>query len=246
VALEQDLESLHAAGLRFISLSGLLDWMDGRSGIEDQSRTVCLTFDDGCDFDVRDIDYPGFGLQRSFLGILQDFIGRHAADAQPGLHATSFVIASEKARKVIDSASLFGKGWMSDDWWRDCEQAGLMSIGNHGWDHNHPDLDPEGGTRGDFTSVNSQAQCERQVIRAGEMIESKTGSWPDMFAYPFGESSPFIREQFFPDQAGKHRCRAALGTEPGLVSRQSDRWNLPRFVCGRDWQSPDQLISLLG
>ena len=176
---------------------------------------------------------------------MQDFIDRYGADAQPGLSATSFVIASADARRIIDARSLFGRGWISDDWWRNAAAGGLLSIGNHGWDHNHPDLAPSGGQQGDFTSVNSMVQCIRQVVNAAEYIENQTGSWPQLFAYPFGESSAFIREQFFPGEAARHGCRAALGTEPGMVTQNSNRWNLPRFVCGRDWQSPGQLLDLL-
>ena len=245
VALVQDLERLHQAGTKFIPLSLLMDRLDGKHRLEDMSGTVCLSFDDGCDFDVRDLDFPDFGKQRSFLGILQDFIDRHGTDAQPGLHATSFVIASEDARRSIDVQSLFGHGWISDDWWRGAASGGLLSIGNHGWDHNHPDLAPDGDKPGGFTSINTVGQCERQVLCAAQFIASKTGTWPELFAYPFGESSAFIREKFFPGEAARHRCRAALGTEPEMVTERSDRWNLPRFVCGRDWQSPDQLLGLL-
>jgi len=179
------------------------------------------------------------------LGIMQDFIERHGPQAQPNLHATSFVIASEQARRAIDSRSLFGHGWISDDWWKDAAQGGLISIGNHGWDHNHPDLAPQGEKAAEFTSVNTGHQCEQQVIHAAEFITSKTDIWPDMFAYPFGESSEFIRERFFPQRVSEHRCRAALGTQPGYVTQDSNRWNMPRFICGRDWQSPEQLLSLL-
>ena len=245
VALEQDLERLHRAGAKIISLDRLMDQLDGKPGHEDMSGTVCLSFDDGCDFDVRDLDYPGIGKQRSFIGILEDFIDRNGADAQPGLHATCFVIASEEARRIIDARSLFGQGWLSDDWWRGAATGGLLAIGNHGWDHNHPDLTPGEDKIGGFTSVNTQGQCERQVLHAAQFIASKTGCWPELFAYPFGESSAFIREQFFPGEVTRHRCRAALGTEPGMVTQGSDRWNLPRFVCGRDWQTPGQLLSLL-
>ena len=244
-ALREDLERLHAAGLQFISLDRLVDRLEGKCANADLDGSVCLTFDDGCDFDVRDINFPGFGRQRSLLGIMQDFIDRHGAKAQPGLHATSFVIASEQARRVIDSRSLFGNGWISDDWWCKASQSGLMTIGNHGWDHNHPDLAPPGEKPAEFISINSHQQCEQQVIHAAEFIASRTGSWPDLFAYPFGESSEFIRERFFPQRVSEHRCRAAVGTRPGWVTQDSNRWNLPRFVCGRDWQSPDQLLSLL-
>ena len=134
---------------------------------------------------------------------------------------------------------------MSDDWWREAAVSPLLSIGNHSWDHNHPDLDPADPSRGDFSSVNSRDQCRQQVIRSAEFIMEKTGTWPAMFAYPFGESSAYIREEFFPRYCEQHRCRAAFGTDPGHVTQQSNRWNLPRYVCGRDWRSSEELLELL-
>lgn len=237
-ALASDLEELHRHGYRVTSLDALLDCLEGRAGPPE--KALCLTFDDGCDFDVRDIDYPGFGVQRSFLGIMRDFHDRHGAAAQPGLCATSFVIASPEARRIIDRKSLFGKGWISDDWWGRDE---LISIGNHGWDHNHPDLGPG---RGGFIGITTLEQAELQVEKAGAEIESRCGRWSSFFAYPFGESSDFLREHYFPELTHRHRCRAALGTDPGHVTAESNRWNLPRYVCGRDWKSPDELIALLG
>jgi peptidoglycan/xylan/chitin deacetylase (PgdA/CDA1 family) len=244
VALEQDLEVLHESGIRILSISELLARLKDANGPFVEG-TVCLSFDDGCDFDVRDLDYPGHGVQRSFLGIMQDFIARHGPEAQPGMHATSFVIASRAARETIDTRSLFGKGWISDDWWQEAYRSGLISIGNHGWDHNHPDLFPDSEEGGSFHSVDSREQCEQQVIRAAELIERKSGIWPELFAYPFGECSDYIRQEFFPEESAIHKCRAALGTDAGKIEGKSDRWNLPRYVCGRDWQTPQELIQLL-
>ncbi len=42
-----------------------------------------------------------------------------------------------------------------------------------------------------------------------------------------------------------HRLRAAFGTDARPVGLDSDRWNLPRYVCGRDWRSPDALVQFL-
>lgn len=243
-ALREDLECLHAAGFRVVPVGRLLDGLEGEIPQQELDRTVCLTFDDGCDFDVRDLEFPGLGQQRSFLGIMQDFISRHGRQAQLRLHATSFVIASAGARRIIDERSLFGKGWISDDWWATCSTGGLMSIGNHGWDHNHPDLSTEDVNAGGFASIDTREQCEQQVLHAAGYIMEKSGAWPELFAYPFGESSRYIREEYFPNHQAKHRCRAALGTDPGLVTSKSDRWNLPRFVCGRDWRSSSQLLEL--
>ena len=243
VALRDDLTALHRAGFRVIPLGAALDWLDGARGEDSVQKSVVLTFDDGCDFDVRDLEYPGHGLQRSFLGILEDFRQDAGAGEQPGLHATSFVIASREARRVIDKGSLFGHGWISDDWWHDVSSAGLIAIENHGWDHNHPDL--AGTSRGSFHTVDTHEQCLQQVVRAAGAIEVITGRRPKYFAYPFGESSAYIREAFFPGHAEVHGCRAALGTEPGAVTNLSDRWNLPRFVCSRDWKSSQELLTLI-
>lgn len=245
VALRDDLLQLTENGYQIVSLSRMLDLLESGELADKREPLLALTFDDGCDFDVRDIDYPGAGLQRSFLGIMQDFQARFGGKAQPGLHATTFVIASQEARAVIDATSLFGKGWMSDSWWADAAASDLLDIGNHGWDHNHVDIEPGDKSRGGFTRIDTDIDCRLQVEQAAAAIKATAGVWPNVFAYPFGESSTYIRERYFPGRQEQHGCRAALGTDPGYISLDSDRWNLPRYVCGRDWRSSGQLIDLI-
>jgi peptidoglycan/xylan/chitin deacetylase (PgdA/CDA1 family) len=245
VALLQDMEGLDDAGVRIIPLGRVIDWLEGNRPASDIKGAVCLTFDDGCDFDVHDLSWPGVGSQRSFLGIMQDFIQRRGKDAQPGLHATNFFIASPEARKAIDSHSLFDRGWMSDSWWRNADQNSLLSIASHGWDHNHPDIAGTDSGHGAFFNVDSAPECERQVLDAALYIRSQTGVWPDLFAYPYGESSDFLRNTWFPQNRSRHCHRAALGTRPEPVTTDTNIWNLPRFICGRDWRSPAELIALV-
>ncbi len=249
-ALAADLHELHGAGYRFVSLPSLVGSLFDGGPIEKNPQTgqpvVCLTFDDGCDYDVRTLEFAGFGMQAGFLSILEDFVQQHGKQAQPGLQATSFVIASPQARQIIDRGSLFGQGHLSDDWWRAAAHHPLLDIGNHGWDHNHPDLVAGQYPRGGFTTIETIEHCRQQVVQAGAFINDKTGQWPQVFAYPFGESSHYIRAEFFPEYGREHHCLAALGTRPGLASARSNRWNLPRFVCGRDWSSPTELLATLG
>jgi len=246
VALAADLEALHAAGCRFVSLGTLIDTVFAEHARSEDRPLVCLTFDDGCDYDVRSLEFPGHGVQPGLLQIMEDFAERHGRDAQPGLHATSFVIASPEARRLIDSKSLFGSSHMSDDWWQKADAHPMMAIGNHGWDHNHPDLEEGHYPRGGFEQVSSAAHCHQQVVEAADYIAGKTGRRPRFFAYPFGESSTYIRNEYFPKRGDEHGCLAAIGTDPGMVSARSDRWNLPRYVCGRDWSSPQELLAVLG
>jgi peptidoglycan/xylan/chitin deacetylase (PgdA/CDA1 family) len=245
VALAADLVAMHEAGCSFVPLSSLINGLFDGGPLDINGPLVCLTFDDGCNFDVRSLEFPGHGMQPGFLQIMEDFIGVHGNAAQPGMHATSFVIASPQARQLIDRKSLFGKGHMDDDWWFEADAHPLLSIGNHGWDHNHPDLEEERYRRGGFEVVDTHEHCQQQVVRSSEFIGQKTGRPPRFFAYPFGESSSYIREEYFPLHQDEHRCLAALGTDPGELTKLSDRWNLPRFVCGRDWSSPTDLLALL-
>lgn len=245
VALAADLDALHSAGCQFISLDNLVNGLFDGASLSSGRPLICLTFDDGCDFDVRTLKFPGHGLQPGFLQILEAFVRRHGPGGQTGLHATSFVIASPEARHLIDRKSLFGSGHMSDDWWRGADTHPMMSIDNHGWDHNHPDLGEGQYARGGFEMVSSFEHCHQQVVQAAEYIEQKTGRRPRFFAYPFGESSEYIRDEYFPRRHDEHHCLAAVGTDPGLVSAESNRWNLPRFVCGRDWSTPEELLATL-
>ncbi len=248
-ALAADLQELHNAGYRFVPLLSLINHLFEGGELEPGEQTgqpvICLTFDDGCDFDVRTLEFSGYGMQPGFLKIMEDFIQQHGVQAQPGLHATSFVIASPEARAVIDKGSLSGQGQMSEEWWGAAARHALLEIGNHGWDHNHPDLAAEQYPRGGFTAIETIEHCRQQVVQAGEYIRNKTGQWPQVFAYPFGESSNYIRTVFFPEYGREHHCLAALGTRPELVSAHSNRWDLPRFVCGRDWSSPAELLAML-
>jgi peptidoglycan/xylan/chitin deacetylase (PgdA/CDA1 family) len=242
VALAADLDALHAAGAGFISLYDLVNGLFYGAALPSDRPLVCLTFDDGCDFDYKTLDFPGFGVQTGFLQIMEQFVRQHGESAQPGLHATSFVIADPGARQLIDQKSLFGKGHMSDHWWHDADKHPLMTIANHGLDHNHPDLEDIRYARGGFEVIDKYEFCHEQVVLAGELIEQKTGLYPEFFAYPFGESSAYMRDEYFPDHQAQHQSLAAIGTEAGLISETSNHWNLPRFVCGRDWSTPAGLL----
>jgi peptidoglycan/xylan/chitin deacetylase (PgdA/CDA1 family) len=242
-ALADDLEAVHQAGYRVRPLQHLADLLDGAAPAQPAEAVVYLTFDDGCDMDVHDIDYPGAGPQRSFLGVLQDFRARHGSAAQPGLHASSFVIASPQARAAIDAEALSGRGWISDGWWRAANDSGLLAIENHGWDHFHPATRPAGDSH--LQVATSEQECQLQVLQAGRYIERHSGRQPQFFAYPFGYTGEYLPLQYFPDQRHGHGIRAAFGTAPGRVSAASDRWQLPRWVCGRDWHSSDELLAIL-
>ena len=77
-------------------------------------------------------------------------------------------------------------------------------------------------------------------------IQSLTGRKPTLFAYPYGESSDYLRGDYLPNFEAQHELLAAFGTYQGRVTLDSSRWNLPRYVHRWHWKTPEQLRILLG
>ena len=246
VALGEDLRALHRAGWRPASLDLVLDWLEGRVHDAAMRRRFAVTFDDGSDFDFHDIDHPGCGPQRSLLHVLQDF----AAETGVVVPAHSFVIACPKARQQLDERSLVGRGWWNDDWWPAANASGQLFIESHGWDHLHPVLDTVAqreGLAGDFRRVDSPEDADRQLRASADLIQRLAGGRrPRYFAFPWGQASDFLVDEYLPKQRRNHGYRAAFTTDDRAVTRSEDRWRLPRLVCGDAWGSSEALLERLG
>src|SRR5262249_25324690 len=219
----------------------------GRHG-DALERCIALTCDDGTDLDWRDTEWPGFGVQRSLFNCLQDFRNERGMAAQPELHLTGFLIADPEARARMDRECLYSRGWMGEDWWRAAQDTGLMSLENHSWDHNHPCLPspgPHGLARGEFHAVASEAQAEFEIAQAQEYIAVRTGHRPRVFCYPFGHVNAFLHDDWLPRRGPPIGLDAAVGDGAQPVTMHSDRWNLPRYICGWHWKTPDELRAIL-
>jgi peptidoglycan/xylan/chitin deacetylase (PgdA/CDA1 family) len=247
LALAEDLALIDAKGWRVVPLQRVVDRHLGRSR-EDLSRCVALTCDDGTDLDVRDVDYPGSGWQPSFLSCLS--AARDAtAGRQDGMHMTSFVIADPAARALMDRECLHGLGWMGEDWWPLAMDSGLMDIGCHSWDHNHPVLPwpgVDGMPRGDFLAVDNAVRAASQLDRAMDYVNQRLARRAcRYFAYPYGQASRFLVDDYLPSRGPALGLDAAFGVQGEPVTADSRRWLLPRFVCGWHWHSTSELSGLL-
>jgi peptidoglycan/xylan/chitin deacetylase (PgdA/CDA1 family) len=243
VALAEDLHTIHQLGMRIVRLADVVDACIG-DATSDLDRCVALSFDDGSWFDWYDIEHPSHGQQRGFAGILRDFRARTGAE----VFATSFVIVSPEARATLDVTCMVGRGWWTHDWWCEAVEEGMLAIENHSWDHNHPTLPHHAAIAqapGTFASVDTVADADQQILRAHQWLQQHLSRQPSgLFAYPYGESNVFLRETYLPQRAAAG-IKAAFGTRAGFVTRQSDRWNLPRLVAGFDWKTPGQLRQIL-
>jgi peptidoglycan/xylan/chitin deacetylase (PgdA/CDA1 family) len=260
IALPIDLELITHAGYQIVSLEKivamLLDHQQGcpKNGGSDDSRYVALTFDDGPIFDLDDFVHPQIGLQRGFAGTMADFADTKLGGLQPELTATSFVIASPEARRVIESTfdaayTYLNAGSMDDSWWARAIRTGLLSIGNHSWDHLHPALPSVAHStqaRADFKQVKSYEDADAQILAAARFIHERTsGHAVPYFAYPFGHYNDFLTTEYFPQRHEGIGVRAAFTAEPKPITGTESLWSLPRYVCGHDWKTPSALLAIL-
>lgn len=248
VAFAADLRLIDDLGLRIVPLHWVVDQLLGAEN-RDLERCVALTCDDGSDFDWFDLDHPTHGPQRSLFNCMADFTRERGTAAQPDLHLTSFVIASPEAREHLDRNCLVGHGWMSERWWRPALESGRIAIENHSWDHNHAAiaLPGVGGMqRGSFHPVDNRERADAEIATATRYINSViTPQRTTLFCYPYSHVNDYLRLEYFPHVENAHGMRAAFGGGAAPVTIASDRWNLPRYICGWHWKSPEQLRAIL-
>ena len=250
VALQKDLELIRRLGFKVARLTDIakLTWIRAPSPL-DLDPCVGLSFDDGTDFDYLDIEAHSYlGHVKSFYTILKES-GAGGGHGWPQPKGTAFVIASPEARAVLDKTCISGLNQMRDVWWAEAARSGILEIGNHSWDHAHPSLTTiaqRNQEKGTFKGIDNLVDADAQIVRAGAYIKWLTdGHAAPLFAYPYGEATDYLIHDYFPNNTERHGMLAAFSTSGECVTRNSNRWNIPRFVCGLHWKTPEGLEMIL-
>jgi len=250
VALEEDLKLIRRLGFKVARLADIarLTWGEAHSQF-DSGHWIGLSFDDGTDFDYLDIEaHPYLGYVKSFYTILKESgaAGDHGWQRPTG---TAFVIASPEARAVLDRTCIAGLNQMRDVWWAEAARTGVLEIGNHSWDHTHPSLDKvaqRNQQKGTFIGIDNFADADAQIVQANAYIKRLTEELATpLFAYPYGETNDYLIHDYFPSNMKRHGLIAAFSTGGECVTCDSNRWNIPRFVCGHHWNTPEGLELIL-
>jgi peptidoglycan/xylan/chitin deacetylase (PgdA/CDA1 family) len=247
VALATDLETVDRLGWRIVPLpAAVARWIAGDPAWTDQ-RTLAITFDDGTDFDWRDLPHPVHGLQRSLFNTLADF--RAASVPSRAAHATTFVVVSPETREHIDRVGLAARGWWTDAWWAEAAASGHAAVASHSWDHNHDlarHLMGRERATGTFRSIATFELAEDEIARASARLKRVAPNAGDrLFAYPYGEANDFLVRDYFPRHHARIGVDAAFGDGARPMDDRDERWCLPRYVFGRDWARPEGLEALL-
>lgn len=272
LAMEEDLETLHAEGFTVVPVYWLVQWSLGwRDGSTLPDKVVGITIDDGFDLDFIDRspnEHPCAPLKSAYT-ILREFQERYA-DELPDLspHASLFVIASREVRNLLDPIDQhFG-----DNWWAAAHHSPLMEVYNHGASHDHPVIQeklweptmevwlPESGHadgiwEGKLSPERiTTLESNRIYIRdSAEYLFEKIGAWPDLLAYPMGKVSNYTKNEYLPNYFHEHGTVAAFCTEiqargprpENYLQRGQDRWCLPRLTHGYSWRTPEEFLEVL-
>jgi hypothetical protein len=140
---------------------------------------------------------------------------------------------------------------MSDSWWGPAVASGFFHIANHSWDHCHdslPVIAQRDQMKGTFIGVDTRADADAQIRAAAASIKSVAPNpGVSLFAYPYGHGNPYLLDEYLPQQAACDRpfVSAAFSTEPEPVTRSTNRWWIPRYICGYHWKSTDDLKAIL-
>ena len=243
IALEQDLKLFIELDIHIISAKELVEWVNGFIGLDNSKKYVVLTFDDGSELDYTDWDHPTCGFQKSFFTLLRN----HKEMNKCEVHATSFVIASPYARKILEQTCLGGYPMWGDSWWQLAEDSGLISIENHSWDHLHPTLDKvmqKNNLKGDFSVIEIHADADQQITQSSEYIDSRIiDKNICLFAYPYGDFNSYLTEEFFPKS--QNTIIGCFTCKPKHVEKNTNIWKVPRYVCGLDWRSNRSLANII-
>jgi peptidoglycan/xylan/chitin deacetylase (PgdA/CDA1 family) len=245
VALDESLALIKALRLPVLPLIDVVRKLRSGTISSLPRRFVCLTFDDGPDYDWKVVRHTVHGVQEPMIRVLQRHsIGLFGRAWIRKSVATSFVIASPKAREEISGPD--NPDRMSDDWWAAAQSSGFLDIGVHSWNHVHPSVKemrtfPELVEA--FGNVATTEQADLQVAAAVKYIRERAGgASARLFAYPYGHVSDFLAGHYLPAQDD---VLAAFTTEGRPLEAGSDIWRLPRYVCGWHWKSNEELRAVL-
>jgi peptidoglycan/xylan/chitin deacetylase (PgdA/CDA1 family) len=244
VALDRDLAAIDRLGLEVRSLDQIFTPPGSPRLMNDlPAPVVAITFDDGSEFDYVDRPHPTCGPQRSAATVLADAAKRLACLGGASPLASTFVIASPEAREELDRKDYSGGGYWTDTWWPDAARSQVLGVESHSWDHNHPSLArtaQRDNVRGTFENIETEAEAEAEIAQSVAYIARQSGRAPKFFAYPWGQANAFLTRDYMPRRGpglGLHAAVSSAPTVSGIVRDDSDRWLLPRVVCGHDWKS---------
>ena len=186
-------------------------------------RFACLTFDDGSDYDWRELEFPGHGRQRSMRAILRAHSTKLLGLAwRRRAHATTFVIASGDARREIAASALGDPGLMTDGWWRAAQASGLMDVGTGLFTRDVFAAHLSRLAKASQTTGRPLSICVLRIADSPDLTRARAGGWIDRATPQIGSMiGRLVRTEDTAARLAPEVFALALPATPGAAARAS-------------------------
>ena len=118
------------------------------------------------------------------------------------------------------------KGYMTWDQIREIEQESYGYIGHHS--HTH-----------DYLIEKSEEDFIKDIEIASKIFLKELGYVPNLFSYPFGEYSKFMKDYI------SENFSFAFGQHYGVIDLNKDKYELPRFPINENYGELDRFKSII-
>jgi poly-beta-1,6-N-acetyl-D-glucosamine N-deacetylase len=118
------------------------------------------------------------------------------------------------------------KGYMSWDQLKEIEKEDFTSIGHHS--HSH-----------EYLIEKSNKQFILDIEKANILFKEEIGYVPNLFSYPFGEYSEFMRNYI------SNNFNYAFGQHSGVIDLNKEKFQLPRFPINEHYGDIKRFKSII-
>ena len=126
----------------------------------------------------------------------------------------------------ISTEPVGNKGYMNWDQIKEIEKESFAVIGHHS--HTH-----------EYLIEKSNEEFINDIETANSIFKNKLGYVPDLFSYPFGEYSKFIRDYI------SQNFNYAFGQHSGIIDVNKDKFELPRFPINENYGELKRFNSII-
>ena len=126
----------------------------------------------------------------------------------------------------VSTEPVGNKGYMTWDQIREIEQESYGYIGHHS--HTH-----------DYLIEKSKEDFIKDIEIASKIFLKELGYVPNLFSYPFGEYSKFMKDYI------SENFSFAFGQHSGVIDLNKDKYELPRFPINENYGELDRFKSII-
>jgi len=126
----------------------------------------------------------------------------------------------------VSTEPVGNNGYMTWDQIREIEQENYAYIGHHS--HSH-----------DYLIEKSEEEFIQDIEIASKLFLKELGYVPNLFSYPFGEYSKFMKDYI------SQNFRFAFGQHSGVIDLNKDKYELPRFPINENYGELNRFKSII-